>query len=313
MAQETKKPRVLTAGIVFSLLVGFSFIFTKFAVGVATPLQMITYRFDFALLAIGFAILFKLAKVDFQNKNMKEAILVAIFYGGFFILQAIGITFSTSLEAGILYAIVPIITMILAAIVLQEKTTFQQKLSVLMAVLGVVLLFVIGSEGVSLANLSFLGLMLLFLSSVSLSIGCIFIRKTRDEFTPTEISFVIVIFCAIVFNFASIITGLKDGTLGQFFEPLKNLNFIMSVAYLGITCTYLTSVLRSYLLANTEAVKATLFGNVGTGVSILAGVLIFGEPLELYHIVCTAMIIIGVMGTSMTPKSKEVNHESTTE
>jgi drug/metabolite transporter (DMT)-like permease len=299
MKQNATNPKIFATGLIFSILVGFSFIFTKLAVGLATPLQMITYRFNFALVAVGFVILFKIVKVNLNKKTIKNALIVAIFYGGFFVLQAIGITLSSSIEAGILYAIVPIMTIIAASFILKEKTTYKQNLFVTMAVLGVVLLFIIDSGETGITDISPIGILFLFLSSISISIGSVFIRKIRDEFTPNEISCIIVIFCFFFFNIISLVMGIICGNLNQYFDPLKNHNFVIAVMYLGVTCTYLSPLLRSYLLSNTEAVKATLWGNAATGISIVSGVLIFGESLEFYHIVCTVMIIIGVIGTSI--------------
>jgi multidrug transporter EmrE-like cation transporter len=47
-----------------------------------------------------------------------------------------------------------------------------------------------------------------------------------------------------------------------------------------------------------EAVKATIFGNLSTAISVVAGIAILGEPFAYYNIICTAVIIVGVIGVS---------------
>ena len=58
-----------------------------------------------------------------------------------------------------------------------------------------------------------------------------------------------------------------------------------------------------------EAAKGTIFGNVSTAISIVAGVVVLGEDLMWYHIVCTALIIAGVVGMSLSGRKKEESNE----
>ncbi len=302
MTTKESTLKIYTASIVFTLLVGFSFLFSKLAVGVATPLELITFRFDFAVLGIMAAMAMGAVRVGFKGKSIRKVMPVAVFYGGFIVLQAIGINYSTSVEGGIIFAIIPIITMIIAAFLLKEKTSALQKIFVFMSVAGVILMIVSSTGNVGGLNLK--GLIILFLSSLSMAFCNVFMRQIRRDFTPTEISFVIVVFCCLLVNGYVIGIGLQNGTLFQYFEPMLDWKFAVSVIYLGITCTFLTSLLISYMLAHMEAVKATLFGNLSTAISILAGVLIFKEPLTGYHLICTVLIIAGVMGTSVSGRLK---------
>ena len=47
-----------------------------------------------------------------------------------------------------------------------------------------------------------------------------------------------------------------------------------------------------------EAAKVSVFGNLRTVVTILAGVYFLKEPLFLYHVAGSLMIILGVIGTN---------------
>ncbi len=294
---KESKFKLYTVSILFTLFVGFSFLFAKLGVGAASPLELITYRFNIAVISILIALAFKLVKMDLKKKSMGKLLVVALCYGGFIGFQAIGLKYATSIEGGIIFAVIPILTMIMAALLLKEKTNNKQKIFVSLSVLGVVLMFIMSAGGIS--GMSFIGLIILFFSSFALALSNVLNRKIRRLFTPTEISFVIVTSCCILFNIVTFADGLQNGTLNHYFDSLRNLNFLVSVIYLGVTCTFLTSLMNSYLLARMEAVKVTLFGNASTAISILAGVLLIGEPLQLYHILCTALIIVGVAGTSL--------------
>jgi drug/metabolite transporter (DMT)-like permease len=304
MENKLEKYKVLLVGVLFSVLVGFSFFPTKLAVGIGTSAQMVAFRFSFALIVVIFVIAAGIVKVDFKGKRIKEGLLVAVFYGGFFILQGQGLTYSSSIESGILYAIVPILVMIIASFSLKERTTWLQKLSIITVVIGVILMYAIGSGGYNISEMSPVGFLYLLASSLSMAIAAVLIRRLKDEFTSTEITVIITVVCFVVFNAICIITMAKNGNIKEYFEPLMNIKYFISVAYLGTACTYLSPMMRSYLLAKTEAAKASLCGNAATGVSIVAGVLVFREPLELYHIIGTLMIIAGITGTTIKIKSK---------
>jgi drug/metabolite transporter (DMT)-like permease len=297
--------KVYLVSILFTVLVGFSFIFAKMGVSESSPLILATYRFNIAALTILIAIAIGLVKINLKGKNIKKVISVAIYYGGFIVLQAIGFLYATSIESGIIFATIPIITMIIASFMLKEYTNIIQKIFVVMSVSGVVTMIVMtanNTSGDGTTNL--IGVLIILLSSVSLSISNIITRKIRAEFTPSEISFMIVTICFVLLNIIFIGVSIKNGTLINYFDPLFNKKFLIAAIYLGVTCTFLTSLLISYMLAHMEAYKATLFGNVSTAIAIIAGVLIAKEPFFTYHFIGTSLIIVGVIGTTLYSKKK---------
>lgn len=297
--------KVYLVSILFTVLVGFSFIFAKMGVSESSPLILATYRFNIAVLTILIAIAIGLIKINLKGKSIKKVISVAIYYGGFIILQAIGFLYVTSIESGIIFAAIPIITMIIASFMLKEYTNTIQKIFVAMSVSGVVTMIVMtANNSTSESKTNIMGVLIMLLASISLSLSNIVTRKIRAEFTPSEISFMIVTICFVLLNIIFIGVSIKNGTLMQYFDPLFNKKFLIAAIYLGVTCTFLTSLLISYMLAHMEAYKATLFGNVSTAIAIIAGVFIAKEPFFAYHLVGTSLIIVGVIGTTLYSKKK---------
>ena len=216
-------------------------------------------------------------------------------------LQVVGLCFATSIEGSIIFAIIPIIAQIIASVFLKEKSTMRQNIFVCLSVAALIVMIVMGSTDISY-NLG--GIILLLLSSVSMAISNVFMRYVRNQYKPIEISAAIIIGGCIMFNLAFLVYGLISGTLHTYFEPFKHTEFIIATAYLGIGCILLSAQLMSYLLSKMAAVKATIFGNVSTAISIVAGVLVLGEPLLPYHIICTALIVVGVVGLSHSGSKK---------
>lgn len=79
----------------------------------------------------------------------------------------------------------------------------------------------------------------------------------------------------------------------------------VAIVYLSIPCMLFTSALITYTLSNMEAVKATIFGNLSLLIAIFAAIIVRDEPFFMYQFICTALILIGVIGTNVSEmKSK---------
>jgi drug/metabolite transporter (DMT)-like permease len=298
-AALTKKEsalRIYGSAVLFSLIVGFSFIGVKTCLSVATPLETLTFRYNFAFLATLLTAAAGLMKIDLRGKPKKNLALTAGLYLGFMVLQTIGLVFSTSIESGIIFAIVPILAKIIASLFLKESTNWKQNIFVCLSVAAVITMFVLGASDITV---NVLGLVILLLSSLSMALSNVMMRYVRGVYKPFEISFFITGGGCLIFNLATIVYGLKAGTLTNYFEPLSHIDFVIATAYLGIPSTLVSALIMAYMLAHMEAVKATIFGNLSTAISIVAGVIVLGEPLQLYHVICTILIIVGVIGLSL--------------
>ncbi|MBK5245849.1 MAG: DMT family transporter [Peptostreptococcaceae bacterium] len=293
--------KIYSAALLFSALVGFSFISVKSMIGVATTLEILTYRYNFAFLGALTIVLLKGKHISFKHKEKKNLLYTAFFYIGFIILQAMGLIYTTSIVSGIIFALVPIIAKIIATVFLGEISTFIQNIFVLVSVGALIVMILLNANEI---NANIIGIILLLISSTSMAVSNVYMRYVRSKYSPMEISFAITLIGFILFNFTTIIVGIINNNIINYFMVLKNPGFIFASAYLGIFCTLITAFLISYMLANMEAVQATIFGNLSTAISLIAGMVILKEPLELYHIICTGLIILGVIGVSAFGKKK---------
>ena len=85
------------------------------------------------------------------------------------------------------------------------------------------------------------------------------------------------------------------GTVGGMLEPLSQGGFIWPLLYIALLSSVASSMLSNYLLSKIEAYKMSLFVNLGTFVSIAAGVAIEHDRLAYYHIIGALLIIGGVL------------------
>jgi len=293
------------AALLHTLITGLSFLFVKTSLVHSSPIHVLSFRFTASFLALMIPILFNKVHISFKGKSLRKLFFLSLIYPiSFFAFQTFGLLHASSSEAGIIQSSTPIFTMILSSLFLKEKTTTTQKFSIMLSVMGVIYIFIMKGVGLDLSKS--LGLILILFSILSMSLYLILAREATKHFSVIEISFMMNLMGFIFLNIASLIEHLIERNLHLFFEPLKNFDFLISVLYLGILSSLITSILNNYALRKLEASKVSVFGNLRTVVTIFGGVLILKEKLYIYHIIGSLMIILGVMGTNYTQhKQKE--------
>lgn len=299
MDQDNQLKKAYVAAIIFSIVVGFSFLGVKTCVPIASTLQILVWRYNWAALVMGIFIVLGVAKLDLKGKPKKNLVLTAGFYIGFMILQTIGLVFSTSVESGIIFSIIPILSRIIGGVVLNEKSTWVQNIFVMISISALILMIILGASDL---QTSILGIVILLLSSLSMAISNVYMRYVRTVYRPVEITTYICFMGVIAFNIAFLVSG----EAATYFEPLMHKEFIIATFYLGTACIVLSAQLMAFMLRHMPAINATIFGNLSTAISIVAGVVFLGETLKYYHVICSILIIIGVIGVSM-PKTKKNN------
>ena len=287
-----------------SVLIGFTFLVVKQCVSVTTPVGTLFFRFWFALIFVLILTAFKITHLNFKGKKHRaELAAAAFFYCAFLGLQSLGLTLTTSVISGILFACVPIISAILSAVILRERTNWVQNVFMLISVAGVIAVTLLGNT--LSQNFSITGALILLASAVCSALTSVFMRKVNSVYSPYEIGFCNSLMGVVLFSAAALISnGFFTDTWSEFFSPLTKLDFIFFMLYLGVGCTFLTSALQGYALKHLSTVRVTIWSNLSSAISLIAGVVILGEPLEVYQIICSILIISGVIGVNLFSKYK---------
>ncbi|OCT13019.1 transporter [Paenibacillus pectinilyticus] len=279
-----------------AVIIGFSFLFAKIALDYAQPLDTLMYRFAASFLGISIPVVVGLVKLNYRGKPIGKALLLSAMYPlGFFTLQAYGLQHTTAAEAGILYAFTPIVTMICASIFLKEVTNLGQKLSIFCSVFGVVFIFVMKGSGLNISNIT--GISLLILTCVSFAGYSVMARSLSKQFSPAEISYMMLSTGFGVFLIVSLFTHMTSGTFEAMLTPLSQPLFLVSTLFLGLVSSLVTALSSSYVLSKIAASQMSVFTNLSTIVTIAAGAMFLGEQITVYHIVGSLLIVAGVLGT----------------
>ncbi|MEW9106886.1 DMT family transporter [Paenibacillus sp.] len=292
------------AAILNTLIIGFSFVFVKIALQSVNSLDMLAYRFTASFAAIMILVLLGKVKLNLYWKEVATIVPLAVLYPGlFFAFQTFGLVTVSASEAGIIQAAVPIFTMIFASYWLKEHSTWQQKIALLLSVSGLVYIFTM--KGVNVGNTSLSGILLVFLSVLSLAGYNVAARKRTRIYGVMDVTFIMTSFGFVLFNSMAIFQHIAAGTTWNVLQPLTDPMFLLSILYLGVLSSLMTAYLTNYALSKLEAVKVSVFTQLGTLVTMGAGVIILHESLQLYHLIGAGLIIVGVLGVNIPLRQRE--------
>lgn len=286
-----------------AVIIGLSFLFAKIVLEYASPLDTLAFRFTVSFIVMSVPVALGWVKLTYRGKPLYKVLLLATMYPlGFFTLQAFGLQHATSAEGGILYAFTPVVTMVVASVFLRETTTVLQKLSIFLSVFGVVFIFVMKGSSIDLSNMT--GISLLLLTCVAFAGYTVLARSLSKQFSPAEITYLMLGIGFVVFLTVSFTGHAAAGTLHRFFAPLASSTFIVSILFLGIVSSLVTALTSNYILSKMEASKMSVFANLSTIVSMAAGAMFLGEEITLYHLIGSVLIIAGVIGTNRLGRKK---------
>ncbi|GAB6189374.1 DMT family transporter [Marinitoga arctica] len=274
--------RVILSGILMSFIFGTSFLFTKNALDFVSPFEFLAFRFTIAFISMTilmFIGVFKLKKKNYL-KLWKIVIFQPILY---FIFETTGLNLVPSSEAGIIIASIPIMIAFIAPFFLNEKPPIKHYIYVFISFLGALL--IIGFNSFK-GNVK--GDLLIFGAVLSATFYNIITRLMKDEFTPFEITYAMMITGALFFNLF-----IPDYSL------MLNKTVLTSAIYLGFFSSVITFYLLNYMISKASPIQTSIFANLTTVISVLAGFLFRNESINWYHIVGMILIIFGVWKVNM--------------
>ncbi len=309
---KVKDQSAIVAGFVTSFIFGLSFLFTKEALETLTPFHLLALRFSFAAVLLTILRVFGVIKINFKAKNLGLLILLGFFQPViYFVCETLGLQLTTSSEAGMMIALIPVLVTILAALFLSEIPSKKQLLFVILSVAGVI--FIILMKGNTQTEGDLLGIFLLLGAVLSAGFFNIISRKSSLKFKPVEITYIMMWMGAIVFNSISLYQHFKTDELSSYFIPLFDIKILGAIFYLGIISSVIAFFLVNFMLSKMEAARSAVFTNLTTIISIVAGVLFRDEPFYWFHMLGSIMILLGVWGTNYYGTNKRMIEEKNLE
>ena len=198
-------------------------------------------------------------------------------------LQTLGTNLASASMASLINSMNPVAVTFLAAVFLKESLTPRKLAAVLLAVVGVLVIF--GKSG---SAASPAGILCSVVSVILWSLTMIAVRKISSRYSPIQITF------------WSMAVGLVFTTPFFAAETLQNPLSIRpssaaAVVYIALICTGLAQLLWNRSLAFLNAGTCSMFYPLQPVTSTLFGVLFLGEKLTVSFLLGGAIIICGIL------------------
>ena len=296
--------KVHLGSLMFAMIFGLTFMFSKIVLSEVIPMALIAYRFLWAIIGMELLRRFKIIKITFNKAHFKAIAFVVIFQPIlYFLFEIYGLNLLKSAEAGMMIALIPVFVAIFSSIFLKEAPTFLQVLFIFVSVIGIVIIQWNESSGGNP-----LGFILMLLAVMSAAMFNIASRKASKVLNAAEITYFMMLTGAIVFNLFYVIQLVFENRIFDYFINLTNLTVLFPLLYLGIIASIGGFFLVNFALKHLEAHVSSMYANLATVISIIAGAVILNEVITLNQYLGSMFILVGVYGTVRFQK-KKVNHE----
>ena len=289
----------VVSALVAQVIFGFSFMFTKIALCYATPMTVIADRYLVAFIALSIVMIFKKLKIK-NVKNISKLFVMALFQPVlYFLCESYGIKLTTSGFSSVMISLIPVISIFGGMVVLKEFPSPMQYVFTVLSVLGVVVFAYSGKVDGTVTPLGIVLLLGAVISSVAYNVLS---RKISTEFTPFERTYAMMVTGLTVFLAISFAENINCpvNIIINFENPL----YTASILYLGVFSSVIAFLLLNYANTYLPVSKTTVFSNITTVVSVLAGIVFLGEKLSVYTVVSSLMIIAGVWGVQLAGQKK---------
>ncbi len=295
---RTIDQKPLLAATVCHFLWGLSFLASRIGLDNAPVIILLSHRFLLSFIVMSLLLPTRLADLHLRGKSLLPLLLLGLMEPVvYFFGEQYGIIHSTTIFSGVMISMIPIVSILAAVPLLREIPTAGQILFSLLSVGGVV---GIGFLSKSSGALDWIGVLALLVAVFSAVVYTLLNRNISRAYSPFERTYAMLATGAAVFTVMAAVS--VRGSIRAYLQPFSSLKYGAAVAYLAVLCSVVCYFLSSYSLTRLSVARATVFANLTTAVSVLAGAIILNEPLPPVGILCCVLILIGIYGVQRTAR-----------
>lgn len=290
------------AGFGFASIFGVSFIFSKLALSLLTPFGLLSLRFIIAFAVMHALVSLKIIQVSIKPSMFRFALPVVIAQPIlYFTFENIGLSMVPSSLAGIMIALIPLVTLFMSAYRFRQRLNLKQFLWMLLSLSGVIALTLLNTtDDASISSL--LGIILMIGAVISASVFNISSRESSYHMSALSLTYMMMGVGALGF---SLLHGFEVMTQSQSWHIalwIQNPELTYSLLYLGVVASIGGFFLVNYALSQLTSATASVYANLATVVSIIVGVVLLNEPFGVWHILSAVAVILGVRGSVLSVK-----------
>lgn len=293
-------------GVIF----GLTFLGSKITLEYLHPMQTLACRWTAALVFFCLLAGFKVVKLNFKGKPLRNVIGVAAIQPcAYAIFEIFGINRVSTSETSIIMAMSPIVVAILSVALFRTKVSRPMVGAIVLSFTGVVIM-IGGSGGFAIGGKA---AGYLFLMGALLTGGFYILTSGRaaSRFTPQEITFVMAVMGALFFNILALSQGYG---FGGFRECFLHGKLIVAILFLGVLCSGICFLIMNYVISKLPGAQvAAIQVNITVVTGVLAGAIFQKEAVGWYTVVGLILIMIGVVAASRQSPNTEIKEEEAME
>lgn len=286
MKQDNTTWLAMAALFMSALLWGSSFMTMKFAFRHFDPMVVLFSRMFLG--SVGFLFFIGgLKRIQYRKGDWKYILIIGLCEPClYFVFEAMALENTTSAQAGMITAILPLMVAVAAGIFLKERTSRQTLIGFVLAIVGVCWLSLTGEVSETAPN-PLLGNIYECIAMACATGYMIILRSLGNRYPSVVVAgFQAFIGCLFFLPFLF----FPSTTLPARFEPLP----VAAVIYLGIFVTLGAYACFNYGLSRIPAGQAAAFVNLIPVVAVILGWQVLGEAFVPEQYLASALILIGV-------------------
>jgi len=290
----TDERKAMLAATATYCIFGLSFLFSKMALNVASPMILLCARFTVTFAVLNLLWALRVIKLNLKGKNLLGPLVLGILQPVlYFVFENYGIKFTTTSFAGMMSASSPVIISVLGAVLLRERPTMRQWVCIGLSVVGVLLISLKPGGGEN----TVLGCLCLVGAYFSGSLYTLLSRKLSTQFKPFDLTYVMFIVGFVFFLCGAVVENGAQ-TPQVIAQALSHGEFVSGILFLSLLSSVGAFLLINYSLARLPVAQAAVFNNLTALVSVLAGVLVMKDPFTWVSVIAFALILLGVWGVN---------------
>lgn len=286
-------PLSVSLSLLFTcFLWAISFIAVKVALRATPPLTLVTLRLLISALCFGAWFLIRNKKPILKGRGSWGQLLILSLFGTglHYGIQTVGLQYTSASNASIYAVTGPISITVIAAVYLGERVSLKKAVGIIVAIIGV--LIVMGLETVKTFELKghLLGDIMVILSIAMWGVFTVYGKRLMSEIGAFEVIAVTTIIGAVWM----LPIGWAESSWKGFSISSITLAAWTAIAYLGITCSFLATLLYFMALQKTEAQKVGIYFYTIPPMTYLAAALYLGEKIGPNLLLGSILVLAGV-------------------
>jgi drug/metabolite transporter (DMT)-like permease len=286
------RARVWLVVIVASLGWGTGGVSVRAALNQGVPPYALTmWRAAFAAAAVLLALALRRRPLSLGRSSWRVGAVMGVANFGIpFIFWTLALQYASAGFTGLLAALIPITTAVLAHFFLPGEPLEKDRVAgLLVALAGVATLMAVGDSGLVARGRPVLAGLLTLVAVVLTAASSIYAKKYAGEYDPLEVSGIqFLVGSAVIVVVMLVAEGLPGGLTGRAW---------LILLYAGLVCTFLPSVLYFWLLRHVTATYAAIIGYTTPVVALVVGAVLLDEQLQAGIALGGVLILVGVVLT----------------